>query len=319
MKNTRTIAALCLGLLLSHAALSAEKAPGRAASTATSGTATATACDRECLRGLVTQVLHAFVEHDVSTLPVAASLRVTEDGVEKPLDKVGLVRSVTKLRGYRQDILDERAGQAVAGVMVEEAGAPIILVLRVKADGDRLGELELVTTRSRADGMIFAIDRYSGAPGKVMSLAPKPAQLATREKAIEIAMHYPRGLSNAETFAAIGTPFSKDAFRIENGALMAGPGCTFAPGCADIAQQSLAIFKRLGRVTVRDVLVDERMGIVVMRLSWNQRGPGSDRLTAFEYFKVVDGQIHAVEAWIRLFPPELDLGGWPIRATVTQP
>ena len=31
------------------------------------------------------------------------------------------------MRGYRQDILDERAGQGVAGVMVEESGAPIIL------------------------------------------------------------------------------------------------------------------------------------------------------------------------------------------------
>lgn len=277
--------------------------------------APATRCDRECLRGTVTQVLHALVEHDISKLPVAPGLRVTEDAAEKPLAQVGLVRSVTKLRGYRQDIIDERTGQAVAGVMVEEAGAPIILVVRVKVDGeDRLTELEFVTTRSRADGMIFTIDTYSGAPAKAMNIAPKPSQLATREKAIEIAMHYPRGLSNAKTFNAVGTPFSKDAFRIENGALMAGPGCTFNPGCDNIGEQSLAIFQRLGKVTVRDVVVDERMGIVIMRLSWNQRGPGSDKLTAWEMFKVYDGQIHMVEAYIRLFPPEQDLGGWPIRS-----
>jgi hypothetical protein len=227
---------------------------------------------------------------------------------------------VTKLRGYRQDIIDERAGVAVAGVMVEEAGAPIMLVVRAKVDGEqKISELELVTTRSRADGMIFSIDTYSGAAAKPMNLAPKLSQLATREQAIEIAMHYPRGLSNAKTFNAIGTPFSKDAYRIENGALMAGPGCTFAKGCDNIGEQSLAIFERLGRVTVRDIVVDERMGIVIMRLSWNQRGPGSDRLTAWEMFKVYDGQIHMVEAYIRLFPPELDLGGWPIKAGITQP
>jgi len=274
------------------------------------------ACDRECLRGLVTQVLHAFVEHDTAQLPVAANLRVTEDAVEKPLAQVGLVRSVTKLRGYRQDIIDERAGQAIAGVMVEEAGAPIILVVRVKAAGERIAELELVTTRSRADGMIFTLDTLN-APSKAMNLAPPPSQLASREEAIRIAMHYPRGLNSAKTFASVGTPFSKDAYRIENGALMAGPGCTFNPGCDNIGQQSLAIFERLGRVTVRDVYVDERMGIVLMRLSWNQRGPGSDKLTAFEMFKVHDGQIHMVEAWIRLFPPEQDLGGWPV--AVAQP
>jgi hypothetical protein len=303
---------LGLCLILSSTAVAAQpvRAPAHAAP----------ACDRECLRGKVTEVLYALAEHDVGKLAVAPTLRVTEDGVEKPLDKVGLVRSVTRLRGYRQDILDERAGQAVAGVMVEESGAPILLVVRVKVDAEqKLSELELVTTRSRADGMIYAIDAYSGAPAKDMNVAPRPEQLATREQAIAIAMHYPRGLSEAKTFNAIGTPFAKDAYRVENGALMAGPGCKFAPGCEDIGNQSLAIFKQLGRVTVRDIVVDERMGIVIMRLSWNQRGPGSDRLTAWEMFKVYDGQIHMVQAWMRLFPPALDLGGWPIREGITQP
>jgi hypothetical protein len=307
----KSILALCL-ILSSATALAAQPTPAPATTTP--------ACDRECLRGKITEVLYALVEHDAGKLAVAPTLRVTEDAVEKPLAQVGLVRSVTKLRGYRQDIIDERTGQAVAGVMVEEAGAPIILVVRVKVDGEQhLSELELVTTRSRTDGMIFAIDAYSGAPAKAMNVVPKPAQLATRDQAIEIAMHYPRGLSNAKTFNAIGTPFAKDAYRLENGALMAGPGCTFAPGCDDIGNQSLAIFERLGRVTVRDIVVDERAGIVLMRLSWNMRGPGSDKLTAWEMFKVYDGQIHMVQAYMRLFSPALDLGGWPISAGITQP
>ena len=53
------------------------KAPAIGAQTVT--------CDRECLRGKVTQLLHALVKHDVSGLPVADTLRVTEDAVEKPL------------------------------------------------------------------------------------------------------------------------------------------------------------------------------------------------------------------------------------------
>lgn len=271
------------------------------------------ACDRECLRGLVTQVLHAFVKHDTSTLPVTASLRVTEDAVEKKLEQVGLVRSVTKLRGYRQDVIDERAGQAIAGAMVEESGAPIILVVRVKADGARIAELELVATRSKADGMLFNLDSMN-APSLAMNIAPAPSQLASREEAIRIGMFYPRGLNSAKSFASVGTPFSRDAYRLENGNYMAGPTCTFTPGCENIGEQSLAVFNRLGRVTLRDVYVDERMGIVMMRLSWNRSGPGSDKLTAFEMFKVYDGQIHMVEAWIRVFSPEQELGGWPINA-----
>lgn len=306
----KSVLALCL--ILSSAALAAQPTAAPASA--------APACDRECLRGKITEVLHALVDDDIGELEVAPGLRVTEDAVEKPLAQVGLVRSVTKLRGYRQDVLDERAGQAVAGVMVEEAGAPIILVVRVKVDSEqRISELELVATRSRADGLLYAIETYSGAPSRAMNLVPRPEQLETRERAIAIAMHYPRGLSNAQTFNAIGTPFAPSAYRIENGALMAGPGCTFAPGCNDIGNQSLAIFERLGRVTVRDIVVDERTGIVMMRLSWNVSGPGSSRLTAWEMFKVYDGQIHMVEAYIRLFPAELDLGGWPIAAGIAQP
>jgi hypothetical protein len=303
---------LALDLVLSSAAFAAhpQRPPARVAQ----------ACDRECLRGKISEVLYALVDHNVSQLEVSPTLRVTEDAVEKPLDKVGLVRTVTKLRGYRQDIIDERAQQAVAGVMVEESGAPILLVVRVKLDPQqRLSELELVTTRSRADGMIYNIDAYSGAPAEGMNLPPRPEQLASRDEMIRIAMFYPRGLSEAKTFNAIGTPFAKDAFRLENGALMAGPGCKFAPGCDDIGNQSLAIFRTLGRVTVRDIIVDERMGIVIMRLSWNQRGPGSDRLTAWEMFKIYDGQIHMVQAWMRVFPPAQDLGGWPIREGIVQP
>ena len=303
----KRVATLCLILLSSStfAAAGPQSPPPAPA-----------ACDSECLRGMVTQVLYALVDHDSSRLPVAANLRVTEDAIEKPLSRIGLLNTVTRLRGYRQDVIDERAGQSIAGVLVEEAGAPVILIVRVKVEGEKISELELVAARSRAEGLSFTIDTFS-APSEEMSFVPRPSQLATREQAIEIALHYPKGLNSTETFASVGTPFSPGARRVENGAVMAGPDCVFSPTCKDIATQSLAIFKRLGHVTVRSIFVDERMGIVVLRLSWNVRGPGSDKLTAFELFKVYDGQIHKVEAFIRLLPPELELGGWP--ATVSQP
>jgi hypothetical protein len=307
----KRLLALCL-MLVPFAAAQAQ--PARMAAVS------APACDRECLRGKVSEVLYAFAGHDVGKLAVSPSLRVTEDGVEKALDKVGLVRSLTRLRGWRQDVIDERTQQAVTSAMVEESGAPVLLVVRVKVDASqRLSELELVATRSRADGLLFNVDGLSGAPPLGMVMAPPPGQLMPRDAMVRIAMFYPRGLSNAKTFNAIQTPFAPEAYRHENGNLMAGPGCTFAPGCADIGGQSLAIFERLGRVTVRDVVVDERMGVVIMRLAWNVSGPGSDRLTAWEAFKVYGGQIHMVQAFIRLFPPALDLGGWPIRPGIVQP
>ena len=266
-------------------------------------------CDRECLRGKVTQLLYALVKHDVSGLPVAATLRVTEDAVEKPLAKVGLVGTVTRLRGFRQDIIDERAGVVGADVVVEESGAPVMLVVRLKVVADKLTEIELVATRSRAEGLIFNIDGLS-APSAVMNLAPRPEQLASRDEAIKAAMHYPQGLNAAKNFAAVNAPFAPDAYRYENGQVMAGPDCKFAPGCQNISTQSLAIFERLGDVQTRVIAVDERMGIVWLRMAWGVRERGGDQLTVWEAFKVYDGKIHAVEAFMRILPIDKRNGGW---------
>src|SRR5205085_2104632 len=103
-------------------------------------------------------------------------------------------------------------------------------------------------------------------------------QLATRDDAIKAAMHYPQGLNAAKTFAAVNAPFAPDAYRYENGQVMAGPDCKFAPGCQNISTQSLQIFERLGDVQTRVVAVDERMGIVWLRMAWAVREGGGEPL-----------------------------------------
>jgi hypothetical protein len=296
----KTSASLCLILLTcSSAAQAASK----------SAPVPAPTCDRECLRGMVTAYLYALLKHDTSKLQVSDKLRVTEDAIEKPLDKVSLLRSVTRLRGFRQDILDERAGMAGADVIVEESGAPTLLVVRLKVVNQKITEIETVATRGRPEGLIFNIDGLS-APSEVMNYAPRPEQLPSRDEAIKAALHYPEGLNAAKTFADVNAPFAPNAYRYENGQIMAGPDCKFAPGCQNISTQSLAIFNRLGKVSTRVIGVDERMGIVWLRMSWGVRESGGDQLTVWEAFKVYDGQIHAVEAFMKILPLELANGGW---------
>ena len=110
----RTLSWLLIGLLASTGAHAAAAVPS---------------CDRECLRSQMTQLLWSLVKHDSARVPVAATVRVTEDAVEKPLKDVALFRSVTALRGFRQDFIDERAGVVGAHVMVEESGAPVMLAV----------------------------------------------------------------------------------------------------------------------------------------------------------------------------------------------
>jgi hypothetical protein len=271
--------------------------------------AASAACDRECLRGTMTTFLYALVRHDSKRVPVADNVRVTEDAVEKPLAKVGLFNTVTKLRGFRQDILDERGGMAGADVVVEEVGAPVMLVVRLKVVDRKITEIETVATRGRSEGLIFNIDGL-GAPSEGMNYVPRPEQLASRDDAIKAALHYPAGLNSAKTFASVNAPFAPNAYRYENGQVMAGPDCKFAPGCENISTQSLAIFERLGDVQTRVIGVDERMGIVWLRMAWGAQKKGGDQLTVWESFKVYDGQIHAVEAFMRILPFELRSGGW---------
>jgi len=291
--NMKTIISLCL-VLVCLSATAAAPAPS---------------CDRECLRGTMTLYLYSLLKHDTSRLPLAENVRVTEDAIEKPLAKVGILRTVTSLHGYRQDFIDERAGIIGSDNVVQESGAPLMLVLRLKVVGGKITEIESISTRTRAEGLSFNIDGLS-APSEEMNFVPRPEQLATREQAIEIAMHYPKGLNNADTFAAVGAPFTADAYRLENGAIMAGSACTFTPSCKNISTQSLEIFKRIGPVTAHVAAVDERLGIVWLRLHWSVRDTAPDKLTVWEAFKIYDGHIHAVEAMMRILPPELANGGW---------
>ena len=81
---------------------------------------------------------------------------------------------------------------------------------------DKLTEVELVATRSAAEGLIFNIDGLS-APSEKMNYAPRPEHLSTRDEAIKAALHYPAGLNAAKTFADVNAPFAVGAYRYENG------------------------------------------------------------------------------------------------------
>lgn len=266
-------------------------------------TGAAVDCDRECLRGHVTQFLYALLDQNHGALSVTAQLRYTENSREQELGK-GLWRTVTGLRAYRQDFIDERNGMIGAHVVLEESGAPTLLVLRLRIENDAISEIETVTTRSRTEGAIFNIDGLAQ-PSAGMQYVPKPAQLNTREEIIRISALYPRGLREGASFAAVGLPYTEDAYRIENGAMMAGPDCTRNEGCKNISTQPLGEGRR--DLTQRLILVDERLGIAWYRLSWG-RGV-NQRLVVWEAFKIYDGRMHAVEAFMKMDPEELG-DGW---------
>ena len=261
-------------------------------------------CDRDCLRGILTQYLNAMVAHNPGGLPLAFNVRFTEDAKEMKLGD-GLWKAASKLGTYRQDILDVRQGVAASQVIVEEAGLPVMLVLRLKIADKKISEIETQVTRNRSEGAIFNIDAIK-TPSKGMNLVPDRAQLNSREDAIKIAMFYPEGLK-VGSFTAVDAPFAPDAYRIENGGIMAGPGCS-RPGCENIKAQNIM---KHPAITTRVAAVDEDLGIVLLRMNFGDTGsygPGNS-LHVWEAFKVYGGQIHGVEAFMRVMPAAMG-SGW---------
>ena len=290
---TRVLSVTCLVLLAVSAGAQ------------TRGPAASNACDRECLRGFITQYLEAMVAHNPKALPVATTARFTEDTKTLPLGE-GLWKGASRIRPYRQDFLDVREGVAASHVVVEENGMPAMFTLRLKIADRKITEIETMVTRNKAEGALFDIEKLT-TPHAGMNVVPDASQRMSRAELIRIAEIYPAGLKVGGNFDAVNAPFAPDAYRIENGVTTAGAGAR--AGGENI---------RTGRVmphpdvSYRLAAVDEEMGIVLFRLDFgntNSYGPGN-ALTTFEAFKIYGGQIHAVEAFIDIMP-ENTPSGWP--------
>jgi hypothetical protein len=263
------------------------------------------ACDRECLRGFITQYLNAMISHNPKAIPAAPSCRFTEDTKTLRLGE-GLWKGASGVRSYRQDFLDVREGEAASFVVVEENGTPVMLALRLKIENKKIAEIETMVTRSKAEGAVFDIEKLT-TPRAAMNVVPDASQRMPRSELIRIAEIYPAGLKVGGSFDAVKAPFAPDAYRIENGNITAGPGAK--AGSENISTQRLLAHPDL---SYRLAAVDEEMGIVLLRLDFgntNSYGPGN-ALTLFEAFKIYGGQIHAVEAFMDIMP-ENTPSGWP--------
>lgn len=261
-------------------------------------------CDRSCLRDMLTQYLDGLLKHDPATLPLAAAVRFTEDHQELALG-AGLWQTIESLGSFRQDILDVRNSTAGTHVLAIENGSPVLVAVRLKIAAGKITEVESTVVRTREEGMIFKPEAIVEASA-AMNVTPTAAQRNTREDMIRLALLYPEGL-RVGSFVKADARFAPDAYRFENGQLMAGPGCTFFPDCDHIREQGLPT---LAGIQAKVAAVDEEQGIVWLRMNF---GPGSlmrnpGELSVWEMFKIYDGRIQAVEAFMEEVPANTPFG-----------
>jgi hypothetical protein len=289
--------------------------------------AAAADCDRACLKGMMTAYLNALVTHDASKAPLSPNVRFTEDSKDLKVGE-GFWKTATKLGNYRQDFIDVKDQVVASLVVVDEDGKPAKYTVRLKVGDRKITEIETLVTHAgeRASGgdMVTRPD---------MGFEPPAGQKNKREELIRAADYYPRGLT-AGGFDKVDAPFAKDAYRIENGMVMAGPGCgrggpggprsnTAGPnrgngavsatspqdvsGCLDIKTQRIIAHPDL---TKSVVAVDEEQGIALLWMNFGDTGTYGEgnALIVYEAFKVFGGQIHGVEAFMKVLPKNTTRG-----------
>jgi hypothetical protein len=266
--------------------------------------ALAQSCDRACLGNMITLYLQAMLKHDPAVLPQAETVRFTEDHQELKLGE-GLWKNIEALGTFRQDVIDVPNGIAGVHVSAIEHGNPVLVAIRLKVENGLVAAVESTVVRNREEGMIFNPDAVVEASA-AMNVTPNAAQRNTREEMIRLALLYPEGL-RVGSFVTADAQFADGVSRFENGQQMAGPGCTFLPGCDNIREQRLPT---LAGIQSRVAAVDEEQGIVWLRMNF---GPGSlmrgeGELSVWEMFKIYDSRIQAVEAFMETVPAGTPFG-----------
>ncbi len=301
MKSTRALGLLILSALASSAA----------------------DCDRACLKNTMTAYLNALVAQDPSKAPLAPKVRFTEDSKDLKIGE-GFWKTATKLGSYRQDFIDTKDQVIATHVIVEESGKPAMFSARLKVANGKITELETLVTHG-SDRMGAAAANLVVRPN--MGIEPPANQKNKREEIVRAADFYPRGLTIGG-FDKVDAPFATDAFRIENGMVMAGEGCgrgtpsgrpagdkgavsSKAPqdvaGCLNIKTQHIITHPDL---TKSVMAVDEEQGIALLWMNFGDTGSygAGNALIVWEAFKVYGGQIHAVQAFMKVLPKDTKRG-----------
>lgn len=265
------------------------------------------ACDRACLRRLADNYLEALAKHDPQRLPLSADVRFTENGVVLRPGQ-GFWRTAGDAGSHRVYVIDPDRGAIAVQSVVHEAGADVMLLLRLKIGEGRIREIETLVVR-KADSQEFD-------PSSMHSLQPldvpvPPASRNTREELIRIADAYYSALHMQGTPEYRPAPFADGANRYENGELT-----TNVPGAPRGSVISLSASEQFDRGMFRGRNVGDRrypvvdvengtvLGIVTFRPS-----PTSTVLLLSEVFKIAGGKLRQIRA-VQLNRPADSPTGW---------
>lgn len=179
-------------------------------------------CDRACLEGLVDQYLAALAAHDPKRLPLSADVMYTENDQILEIGD-GFWKTVEGPGNYKHYFADPEFGQVAFMGTMREAGAVLLMSLRLRVELGRITEIESVYYRQGGGGPsgIADMNKPGYQPEELWFKSIPPAQQPSRQEMIATADGYFTGLQKNDGKGINGTgtyPFTNDCNRIENGA-----------------------------------------------------------------------------------------------------
>ena len=255
--------------------------------------AAAATCDRACLTGLLNQYIDALVAHDPSRLSLATGVvRYTEDTKDARLGE-GLWKSVTAKGSFRHDYLDVARQKAASHVHLMEGATPVLYSVVLHVQDRRIGGIETLVQRVAADSRLKPTELNK--PVRGMEDPIPSGQRQSRQAMVRTALTYTEGL-RIGSFVDAGTPFAADAYRVENGAILAGEGC-MRPNHCGLYDQNIILHPS---IIASVAAVDEEKGVVLLWMNFGYTGPSygeGNALVTFEAFKVWGGKIRTINAF----------------------
>ena len=268
--------ATIVGVIALLVAGAAAVEPSRAESSqAQSQGSSGAKCDRDCLNGFVDQYLAALAARDASRLPVASTVRFTENGTMLKLGE-GLWGTANGLGTFRLYTDDPAAGQVGFIGVVKEWDRPAILVLRLKVQDQKITEIETIVNRDIPGAT--ALDKI-GTPDPVLTQEIPAAERESPAELLKISNMYFSGLEKGDGKGVY--PFTPDCNRIEGGTQTTNNPALDAPrpysypifsmGCE--AQFKTGFFKFVTRIRDRRfMVVDRERGLVFAFVFFDHNG-----------------------------------------------
>lgn len=275
----------------------------------------APACDRTCLASFMDRYLQAQAANALGDLPLAPTVRVTENGDLVDAGTGFFERADAPT--YRMDIADPETGGVASSLVVQAGDVQAFEMVRLKVEGGLITEVETVVAFEGDSGPMFVPD-FATEPRRDFLLTLLPREQNSRLELMAVADAYWRALETNGRPDYRPAPMLPGVVRIENGMPTTngampetgsgGPAGTLnASGTQQFDEGrfvSRTIFDR--RFPVVDVERGVVLSIARMGVDEGQPEPphwqGGRPLLA-EFFAVQDGRITAVEVVMKSTVP----------------